>query len=446
MRAVWWILRKDLLLRLRSPLAPLVFLAFPFVFSGLIALAFGSGGSAQTPRFSLALVDQDGEFVAGLVRGALGQEQAAQFLDVEETDWPTAERQIEKNRVAGAIVIPAGFSRAVLEREPTQLRVVRNPAAAIGPLAVEETAEFLTLLLEGGATLLAAPLERIRALAGDDAAAEPWAPDAQVADIAVMVNRSMRGFGQFLFPPAITLSTVASPLEVPPASAEGAANADAGDRAAEPEGDDEEDGGSDFGLIFRYVLPGMASFALFMLAIGLTADIFQEKRQRTLARQLAAPIPASAVIFGKLLATVAIGLLVVIAMALIGALLLGARADLPAFALLSLFFLVAVTGFVSLLYSLGRDERQGGTIASIALMVMAFLGGSFIPLNNLPQLAREIAPLTLNYWAIEGYQSLLIAGGTIADIVLPLIVFLATGVVTVLASALLMRRRFAQGV
>jgi ABC-2 type transport system permease protein len=417
---------KDLRRRARAPLAPLVMLAFPFLFAGLIALAFGGGGEARTPRFRVVLVDQDGGLVARFVRGAFGQEQVSSFLEVTETDLPHALRLIERNRVGGAIVIPPGFSQAVFERQPARLRVIRNPASAIGAAAVEETAEFLALLLEGATNVLARPLERLRSmLAGEATARGPgpgWAPDASVSEIAVMVNQSLRDVSRFATPPAIYLRE--------PASADSTGAQSRPDR---------------FNEIFGYVLPGMAAFALFFLAAGLMGDIFRERSLGTLNRQLTAPVRAVEIVLGKILATMAVGVIVAAGMALVGGALLEVRADLGAFALLCLAFLLAVTGFVTLLYSFARNEQQGGTLSAIVMMVMAFLGGSFIPLEALPRFVAGIAPLTLNYWAIRGFRTLLVSHGGLADVAVPLAVLLAVGIVCVLAGGSWLQRRMMRG-
>ena len=433
---------KDLLRRWRSPLAPLVFLFFPFLFSGLIALAFGSGENGSMPRFKLAVVDEDGGFLAGLVRGALGQEQAAKFLEVSKATLPEALSAIERNRVAGALVIPKGFTDAVWKNEPAQLRVIRNPAQAIGPVAVEETAEFLALLLNGAGDLLAEPIRRIR----EQVEASPqasggmgaWAKDMAVADISVLTSHTFDAAGRFLLPPKIRIEKADAPGV--PRVAAGAADSSAAGGSASTKADD-----STFRSIFKGVLPGMAAFALFVLAIGLMGDVFVERRRGTLARQLAAPIGTRELVVGKISATLAVGLVVALFMALIGGLLLGARADPGAFALLSLAFLLAVTGFVTLIYSFARNEQRGGTLASIILMVMAFLGGSFLPLEMLPRVVRSLAPFTLNYWAVEGFQTLLFTQGGVGAIGRPLIVLAAVGVVSTLAGAAILQRQLVRG-
>lgn len=453
MRNLMTIMRKDLLRRWRTPLAPIVFLLFPFVFSGLIALAFGTGGGeGKLPQFKMAVVDEDGAFVGGLLRGALNQEQAAQYLEASDMTLPEALAAIEHNRVAGAIVIPKGFTKAVWRGEPAILRVIRNPAQAIGPVAVEETAEFLALLLNGASELLAEPLGRIRAEVAADSSAragEPfgwpargsrtWAHDQQVADIAVLMNHTIESAGRFLLPPRIQIKRVSAPVVASPAGgqrAPAAADTAAGSTASSDDS---------FRAVFQYVLPGMAAFALFILAIGLSADLFVERRHWTLARQLAAPIHVRDLVFGKMSATLVVGLIIAALMGLIGALLLGARADLAAFALLAFAFLLAVIGFVTFLYSFARNEQRGATLASIVLMVMAFLGGSFIPLETMPRFVHSLAPFTLNYWAIEGFHTLLFEHGGIASVAKPLLVLAVVGLVSAWLGSAMLQRQFMKG-
>ncbi len=447
MRTIVTMIRKDLLRRMRAPLAPLMFLLFPFLFSSLIALAFGSGGEEKRPRFKLAVVDEDKGVVAGLVRGALGQEQAAEFLEATESSLEDALGSIARNRIAGAIVIPAGFTDAVWKGEPARLRVILNPAQSAGPVAVEETAELLALFLSGAGDLLAEPIGRIRSvMSGGDLGASAVAGartpselmhavrDAQVAEIAVVTGHAFDSAGRFLLPPRIQIEKADAPgVPIPPpGDASGA-------------GKSASTGESEFAQIFRFVLPGMAAFALFILAIGLTADIFTERRLGTLSRQIAAPIRTLDLILGKMGATLIVGMIVALLMAVIGGALLGIRANLLAFALLALAFLFAVTGFVTLLYSLARNEQSGGTLASIVLMIMALLGGSFIPLNSLPAFARALSPFTLNYWATRGFQTLLFTKSGIGDIAAPLAVFAAVGAASAVLGAWLLQRLLRRG-
>ncbi len=431
LRTVWTVVRKDILRRLRSPLATIVYLLFPFLFSGLIAVTFGTSGHERAPRFPVALVNEDGGFVGGFVMGAFNQKEVSRIFEATECTLPEAERLIRDNKVGGAIVVPTGFSNAVLARQPARLRVIRNPAQSVGPMAVEEAAEMIAQLLDVGASVLSGPLGQVSQLI-DGTREQPqvdrWAAfpaDARVAEIATSVNRSLRGVQRFALPPAITLQ-------------------DGDPRAPQPEAGSTSD--SSFRMIFAQVLPGMATFALLFLALGFVADIPREKERGTLARQLAAPVDARALLAGKLLSAAAVGLFVALGMALIGGALLGVRANLVAFLVMSIAFVAASTGLLSLLFGIARSEQQGGTLAAILVMAMSMLGGSWFPLGNLPAFVRSLARISLNYWGNVGYQEILIGGAGLGGVWQPILVLVSVAIAGTLAGGVLMQRRLMRGV
>lgn len=429
MRAALIIMRKDLLRRLRSPIASIIYLLFPFVFAGLMALAFGSGGDARAPRFRVVLVDEDDNFISRFILSAFGQEQMNEFFESSEGTRVEAEGLIAENKVSGAIIIPAGFSRAVMRREATQLEVVRNPAEAIGPLAIEEVAAMIVEFLDGGSRVLAEPLGEMDALITELdslSTGSPWdafPSDARVGDLARAVNQSLRQTRRFAFPPVIRVADVES---------------------AEPE-EGEEEGGGNFGVIFAYMLPGMASFALMFLVLGFMADIPRERTIGTLDRQRTAPIYGTQILAGKVLSSIAMGFVVILAMVLIAALLLNVRAEPFAFLALCIAFLLAANGTLALVFGLARNERQGGTIGSIVVMMMSFLGGSWMPLDSLPGFLQRLAPGTLNYWAIRGFRDLLLEAGGWSAIGQPALILCIIGAAGILIGGWGMQRQLMRG-
>ncbi len=512
MRAIWIVTRNDIARRLRSPLASIVYLLFPFLFSGLMALAFGgTAGGGGMPRFKVALVNEDGGMASRLLVGAFNQEQMSQYFDATEVSAEEAQRLIRKDKVGAALVIPEGFTDDLLDGRPTTLRVIKNPAASIAPMAAEEMARTMAELLDGAVRVLDQPLELLRATGqeildrsereGAGSFSEHLAADVQVAQIAVAVNRSLRSIEGLVFPPVISLESTQDSLltlerreELAQAAAHAAAQtttaesavaaggdptgttgtAGAGAAGSDPtetgvagsdaaggdvseagaatdqdddadDDDDDDDANAGFYLVFKMVLPGMASFALAILALGFMADIPRERAMGTLQRQMTFPVPTTSIVWGKMLSTILMGLIVAAAMGLIGALLLKARADLLGFALLCITFLGAATGLFSLVYGIARSEQQGSTLASMLVMIMAFLGGSWIPLNMLPGFVRGLAPATINYWSLEGFQTLLFTDGGVEAIATPLLVLAAIAVVSATLGGWLLQRRVMQG-
>ena len=75
---------------------------------------------------------------------------------------------------------------------------------------------------------------------------------------------------------------------------------------------------------------------------------------------------------------------------------------------------------------------------------MAFGGGSFVPLDNLPAAVRAVAPLSPFYWGTRGFQDLL-AGGGLAGALGPVAVLGGLGAALLVAGAYLLQRKVLRG-
>src|SRR6266508_1167341 len=105
---------------------------------------------------------------------------------------------------------------------------------------------------------------------------------------------------------------------------------------------------------------------------------------------------------------------------------------------------------LALLFVLGRplfDFRVSGSIVAIGLIIvvlalslsafgMAMIGGAWVPVASMPGWAQAIAPTMRTYWAMKAFRSVILQGGGIGDILVPLVVMAGFGVAfTVMAAA-----------
>ena len=135
---------------------------------------------------------------------------------------------------------------------------------------------------------------------------------------------------------------------------------------------------------------------------------------------------------------------VLLILAAITAFLADVAVDLPAFAILSLSLVLAVTGFAALIYGAARTENQGTTAAAVIYLTMAFSGGSFVPLNSMPAALRGIAPISPFYWGTSGFQSLLDEGG-LADVLQNVAILGGLGLALLVAGSFLLQRKVLRG-
>jgi ABC-2 type transport system permease protein len=416
MRTLIAVVRKDLLRKLRSPLGPIVFLIFPVLFALLIGFTFGSSGDKAAP-IRIALVDEDKGIASRFLKSSFAQDRMPTRFDIVEADMARASRLVEDNKVSAVLRFPPGFTDSLLDGRTTFLEVVRNPAQGIYPQIAEEFVRVLALGAGSAVRVLGQPLADIRAASRGNARSS----DLFVSDVSVAISRRMQGVGRYALPPAIRLENAVT------------------------EKDEKTAGGDSPLRIALFVLPGMAVFSLMMLAIGSMADLPREAAHGTLPRQFVAPVRAGNVIAGKIAATWILSIACIAVLALVAGIWSGSDMHPVGFVCLSLAFGLAATGFAALIQSLSRSERSGSTLGSILVMAMSAIGGSWIPLENLPAFVRGMAPYTLTYWGSSGYRELLFGSDGFAGILPNLGVLLACGVLFSGGAMFLFGRRYRAG-
>lgn len=394
---------KDLKRKLRAPLALLIWLSFPIVFAGMIALAFG--GSGEIPKVRLLVVNEDGGFLATALASAFTSKQAGAYFDATIVDAAAGREAMASGKASALLTIPKGFSRGVLDGTPVTLHLLRNPAEGILPEIAEQTVGGVVDVMDAGRRVLAKPIEDLRPFLkdGDEAPS-----DADVVAISLAVKRAIESAGGLVFPPAITLQTGLFGSSVPsePARHGGTTSA-----------------------VFLLVLPGVAVFALFLVGDQGMRDVMTERTEGTLRRQLAGPVSVSAIVLGKAAYTAVLSFLALVVLTVVGALALHEPVDPAAFVLLSLALVAAVTGVSATIYGLARTEREGSTLGTMLFVAMGFLGGGFLQVDVLPPLLRGIAPFTPLYWGTQGYRAILENGAGVSDILVHAGVLAAMGAI-----------------
>ena len=430
LRAVPGMVRKDLLRRLRTPLAPLLILAFPLLFSGIVALTFGggSGDGGEVPKVRLLLEDRDDGLAGDFLASAFSRPEAAKYFEVSAVEpGQDGLARLEKENASALLRLPADLTENLLDGKPVTLDLVRNPAQSILPEVAEQVTILLADALSAAASMLREPLNELRPFLEGGSGGPS---EATVAAVSVSVQRILTGAGAYLFPPVIQLETIQlDRTGAVRAAASGSASLGA--------------------TLFLVMLPGVSVFALFTLGDQGMRDLLTEGKNRTLQRQLAGPVGATTVVAAKALAAavvVALGLLVIAPFAAYAAWNAGGRSvDLPGVTILALALMLAVTGFAATIYGLTRNERQGSTLGSLLYLAMAFAGGSFIPLENLPAALRAVSPVSPFYWASEGFKELLVRGGTLPDVLPHAGILAGLGAALLALGGVLLRQRVLRG-
>jgi len=174
-------------------------------------------------------------------------------------------------------------------------------------------------------------------------------------------------------------------------------------------------------------------------------DILTESTAGTLRRQLSGPLPPWRLVLGKALYTATVALISLTILSCIGLLALERPVDIVGFLLLSGSVVLAVTGFGALVYGVARTAGQGATFSSILLLVLGFMGGAFLPLDSMPAVVQQVAPLSPFYWATTGYRQLIGAGAGWREILLNAGILAGLGAGLLVVGAAVLGRRVRRG-
>ncbi len=152
---------------------------------------------------------------------------------------------------------------------------------------------------------------------------------------------------------------------------------------------------------------GMAVFFLFFTVQFGISSLLEERRDGTLARMLAAPVPRGAIVAGKLLTSVVLGTASMVVLAVATALLLGAHWGNPlGVALLIVAGVLAATAVMALVASLARTPDQAQSWQSMVALVLGMLGGAFFPIAQAGGVLAALSLASPHAWFLRGLQEL----------------------------------------
>ncbi len=378
-------------------------LLFPLMFAGLISLAFGND-EEPLPAAKLLIEDHDKGFASRLINSFFASAELRKFVaasPVDESGQASGRERLARGEVSALLVLPEGLSDQLFKGEKVELQLLRNPAQSILPQIAEEICRTLTDVLALGAELYASQQDALG-----------------VADLGDFEKLDAAGYGRFglaaqrlgrLIGPYLDLEDPILAIDTLELDQDGQPKI-----AAAAAGEGEKKGPSTRTRIFLMILPGVMVYSLFSIGEQMMRDLLFESSHGTLRRQLCAPVTVARLIAAKVLVAGTVaggGLLLLMGLAMF---LLGRLIDPAGFAILSLAVVLAVSGASAAIYGFARTERQGAALANMIYLFLAFLGGSFIPLDSLPAVARKIAPLSPFYWGTRGFQDLLNGEGLMA--------------------------------
>jgi ABC-2 type transport system permease protein len=194
------------------------------------------------------------------------------------------------------------------------------------------------------------------------------------------------------------------------------------------EGEGAKEGGGNSGVLFQSTspqglqtsrhpstteqnIPAYTIFGVFFIVLTLASSFFQEKRDGTFQRLLAAPISNITLLVGKLLPYYFVNLIQIALMFAVGVIFFKmGLGNLFALILVSLAVALAANGLGLFVAAVGKTEAQIGALSVLLAITLSALGGMMVPTFVMPDFMRALSFFTPHAWALSGYQDVIVRG------------------------------------
>jgi ABC-2 type transport system permease protein len=197
-------------------------------------------------------------------------------------------------------------------------------------------------------------------------------------------------------------------------------------------------------------VPAWLVFGMFFVVASIAGLFVEERQCGALARLRTLGVSTRLLMLSKALPYLAInavqaGLMLAVGVWLVPA--LGGQAlslagvHWGALALVLAAVSLAAIGLALLLASVVRTHAQATAVGPIVNIIFAAIGGVMVPKFVMPAAMQRIAELSPMNWGLEGMLAVLLRGGAMAQVALPVAKLGGFALLTFTAAALLLRRR-----
>jgi ABC-2 type transport system permease protein len=380
---------KDILILLKDRGQIVVLFLVPIGFILAFSAAFAVGQQLEEEIITVPVVNLDpGSDMSALLLEKLNDGRGLETRDYSQSQ---AETDLAAEKIKLALTIPAGFGADVQAGTRTTLRLM------YGPTASDSEIEAVRLVVDGVASDLSLETQLVGGLSQMAAMMGDAPPEVQVLTAERIEIQARSQFERAQESPLVSLS------------------------AKWP--DQITMGREDFNPS-TFSVAGFAVMFAFLTAQATATSIFDEKKEGTFRRLLAAPLDKWELLIGKMLPNFVVAILqmvIVVAASMVLLPLIGQ--DAPSLgrsplglALVTILVALCSTSLGILLAALCRTESQVGGVSSVVLWVAGMVGGAFIPAFVLGNLLNAIGRVVPHYWALQAYNDLMIRGLGVADI------------------------------
>jgi ABC-2 type transport system permease protein len=175
----------------------------------------------------------------------------------------------------------------------------------------------------------------------------------------------------------------------------------------------------------QHNVPAYTLFAMFFIVIPFAGAMIREREDGSLARLMTMPCRMSTLLFSKVLIYLLVCYLQFVTIILMG-IYLFPLLGLPQlmlngrFAVLSLLALtaaLAAIGYGIAVGTLSRTHQQAAIFASISVVILAAIGGIWVPVFIMPPFLRHLSSLSPLNWGLNGFYDIFLRNAGFREVI-----------------------------
>jgi ABC-2 type transport system permease protein len=366
---------NDIRQLMRERMTFMFLLVMPIAFTLMFGYAFGAfGGGPSDDRLPVGYLDLDGSSLSKRLHGLLAASQVVR-LDEDTRRTPAdLDRLVVDDRLPAAVIVPAGYGKAVLSGKTAKLTLIADTSSTAGTTIEAEMISVANRL--NGAVTTASITEQVT---------QGRAPFAHALDSAIAAWDE---------PPIAVDETTSGVVQ-------------------------KQGSGGDMG--FAHTAP--AFMLQFAIAGLLTAAqmVVTERKSRALQRLLTTATRRIHILLGHYTAMLMLILTQFGLLILFGALVLKVNYahDVGATLLVAVSAALCIAALGLLIGILSRSEEQASIFSLLPMFVFSGLGGAWVPLEVTGPTFQTIGHVSPVAWAMDGFQNVAARGLGLNTVLLP---------------------------
>ncbi|MDR2148592.1 MAG: ABC transporter permease [Tannerella sp.] len=200
----------------------------------------------------------------------------------------------------------------------------------------------------------------------------------------------------------------------------------------------------------QHNVPAWGMFAVFFIVISLSGNMIRERENGSFTRLLTTPCPYWLYVASKIVIYLVICLLQLALMILMGIFVLPLL-GLPALALghnwlalvwMSISASLAAVGYGIAVGKIAVSYQQAATFGSISVVILAAIGGVWIPVFVMPHAMRIVSKLSPLNWGVSGFYDIFVRDGDLFSVLPESVALLLFFIVCISVAIIYDRRKF----